>query len=105
MRVAVAGGTGLVGRYVVEELAAAGQEPVVLSRSRGVDLVTGARLDAAIAGVEAVVDVSNVTTMNAKKALSFFDGVGRTLLDAGERAGGADSPWELASARVCSAAE
>lgn len=35
MRVAVAGGTGLVGRYVVEELAAAGQEPVVLARSRG----------------------------------------------------------------------
>ncbi|WP_393097330.1 NAD-dependent epimerase/dehydratase family protein [Streptomyces sp. LN325] len=61
MRVAVAGGTGLVGRYVVEELAAAGQEPVVLARSRGVDLVTGAGLDAAVAGADAVVDVSNVT--------------------------------------------
>jgi nucleoside-diphosphate-sugar epimerase len=50
MRVAVAGGTGLVGRYVVDELAAAGQEPVVLARSRGVDLVTGAGLDAAMVG-------------------------------------------------------
>lgn len=87
MRVAVAGGTGLVGRYVVEELAAAGQEPVVLARSRGVDLVTGAGLDAAVAGADAVVDVSNVTTMSVRKAVSFFDSVGRNLLDAGERAG------------------
>ncbi|MFD1274325.1 SDR family oxidoreductase [Streptomyces kaempferi] len=87
MRVAVAGGTGLVGRYVVEELAAAGQEPVVLARSRGVDLVTGAGLDAAVAGADAVVDVSNVTTMSGRRAVSFFDSVGRNLLDAGERAG------------------
>ncbi|MEU1531316.1 SDR family oxidoreductase [Streptomyces fagopyri] len=87
MRVAVAGGTGLVGRYVVEELAAAGQEPLVLARSRGVDLVTGAGLDAALAGAEAVVDVSNVITMSAKKSVAFFDIVGRNLLDAGERAG------------------
>ncbi|MGJ6963760.1 SDR family oxidoreductase [Streptosporangium sp. G11] len=87
MRVAVAGGTGLVGRYVVDELAAAGQEPVVLARSRGVDLVTGAGLDAAMAGVEAVVDVSNVTTTSGRKALSFFDSVGRNLLNAGERTG------------------
>ncbi|WDZ90959.1 SDR family oxidoreductase [Nocardiopsis sp. HUAS JQ3] len=87
MRVAVAGGTGLVGRYVVGELAAAGHEPVVLARSQGVDLVTGVGLDAAMAGVEAVIDVSNVTTMSDKKAIAFFGIVGRNLLDAGERAG------------------
>ncbi len=88
MKVAVAGGTGLVGRYVVEELGAAGHEPVVLSRSRGVDLVAGgAGLDAALDGVDAVVDVSNVTTTSARKSVAFFDAVGRNLLDAGERAG------------------
>jgi uncharacterized protein YbjT (DUF2867 family) len=87
MRVAVAGGTGLVGRYVVEELAAAGQEPVILARSRGVNLVTGTGLDAAMAGVEVVVDVSNVTTVGAGRALSFFESVSRNLLDAGARAG------------------
>lgn len=87
MRVAVAGGTGLVGRYVAEELAAAGQEPVVLARSRGVDLVSGAGLDAAMAGVEAVIDVSNVTTMSGKKAIAFFESAGRNLLRAGEQAG------------------
>ncbi|MFF3748955.1 SDR family oxidoreductase [Streptomyces sp. NPDC002018] len=87
MRVAVAGGTGLVGRHVVEQLSAAGQEPVVLARSRGVDLVTGTGLDAAMAGVEAVVDVSNVTTMSRRKAVPFFEAVGGNLLDAGARVG------------------
>ncbi|MFG2368029.1 SDR family oxidoreductase [Streptomyces mirabilis] len=87
MRVAVAGGTGLVGRHVVQELTAAGHHPVVLARSRGVDLVTGTGLDAALAGVDAVVDVTNVTTMSAKKAVAFFDRVAHTLQDAGEQAG------------------
>ncbi|MFF3584622.1 SDR family oxidoreductase [Streptomyces mirabilis] len=87
MRVAVAGGTGLVGRHVVEELTAAGHHPVVLARSRGVDLVTGTGLDAALAGVDAVVDVTNVTTTSAKKAVAFFDRVAHTLQDAGEQAG------------------
>jgi uncharacterized protein YbjT (DUF2867 family) len=87
MRVAVAGGTGLVGRYVVEELTAAGHHPVVLARSTGVNLVTGTGLDAALAGAEAVIDVSNVTTTSGKKAIAFFDRVAHTLLDAGEQAG------------------
>lgn len=87
MRVAVAGGTGLVGRYVVEELTAAGHHPVVLARSTGVNLVTGTGLDAALAGAEAVIDVSNLTTTSGKKAIAFFDRVAHTLLDAGEQAG------------------
>ncbi|MFD8005548.1 SDR family oxidoreductase [Streptomyces mirabilis] len=87
MRVAVAGGTGLVGRHVVEELTAAGHHPVVLARSTGVDLVTGTGLDGALAGVDAVVDVTNVTTTSGKKAIAFFDRVAHTLQDAGEQAG------------------
>jgi len=42
---AVAGGTGLIGRMVVDAARAAGREPVVLARSTGVDLLTGAGLD------------------------------------------------------------
>ncbi|WP_328494747.1 NAD(P)H-binding protein [Streptomyces sp. NBC_00414] len=87
MRVAVAGGTGLVGGHVVEELTAAGHEPVVLARSRGVDLVTGAGLDAVMTGVEAVVDVSNLQTTGAGKSIAFFENVSRNLLDAGARVG------------------
>ncbi|MHB1212687.1 MAG: NAD-dependent epimerase/dehydratase family protein, partial [Candidatus Nanopelagicales bacterium] len=38
MRIAVAGGTGTAGRYVVDAAVAAGHEVVVLSRAAGVDL-------------------------------------------------------------------
>ena len=87
MRVAVAGGTGLTGRHVVDELKLAGFEPVVLARSAGVDLLTGAGLDAALSGVDATIDVSNVTTMKRAEAVDFFDRAGRHLLHAAARAG------------------
>jgi uncharacterized protein YbjT (DUF2867 family) len=87
MRVAVAGGTGLVGQHVVTRLVQAGHEPVVLARSRGVDLTTGAGLDAALAGAETVIDVSNVTTLSKKRAVRFFTDATARLLEAGARAG------------------
>ena len=86
-RVAVAGGTGLVGRLVVEALRERGREVVVLARAAGVDLVSGAGLDAALDGVRAVVDVSNVTTSRRAAAVGFFEAATRHLLAAGERAG------------------
>ncbi|MET0495969.1 MAG: NAD(P)H-binding protein [Actinoplanes sp.] len=87
MRVAVAGGTGLTGRNVIEVLEAAGHEPVVLARSKGVDLLSGAGLDAALAGVETTIDVSNVTTLKRDVSVTFFDTAGRNLLAAAARAG------------------
>ena len=87
MRVAVAGGTGVVGRHVVEALAIGGHEAVVLARSRGVDVTTGAGVDEAVAGADAVIDVSNLTTMSKKKSVAFFTAGTRNLLAAGERAG------------------
>jgi uncharacterized protein YbjT (DUF2867 family) len=87
MKVAVAGGTGLTGRHVVEELRTAGLEAVVLARSTGADLVTGAGLDAALAGVDVTIDVSNVTTMKRAEAVGFFDRAGHQLLGAAARAG------------------
>lgn len=87
MRIAVAGGTGLVGSYVVEALRAAGHDPVVLARSHGVDLVTGQGLDSALVGAEAVIDVSNVETTSRAKSAKFFEVATTHLLDAGLRAG------------------
>lgn len=49
--VAAAGGSGLVGRFVVDALREAGPEPVVVGRSPTVDLATGAGLDQAPSGV------------------------------------------------------
>lgn len=87
MRVAVAGGTGVVGRFVGEAAATAGHEVVVLARSTGVDLPGGTGLDAALEGVEAVVDVSNVATMRAGESVAFFEAVTRNLLRASAGAG------------------
>jgi uncharacterized protein YbjT (DUF2867 family) len=87
MRIAVAGGTGLMGRLVVDDLRGAGHEPVVLARSTGVDLTTGAGLPAALEGARAVIDVSNVTTTSEKASVAFFEAATQHLLEAGQRAG------------------
>ena len=87
MKIAVAGGTGLTGRHVIEVLSATGHEPVVLARSTDVDLVTGAGLDAALAGADVTIDVSNVTTLKRAEAVGFFERAGRQLLGAAARAG------------------
>src|SRR4051812_41178678 len=87
MRVAVAGGTGVVGRHVVASLVAAGETPVILARSTGIDITTGVGVDAALRDVEAVIDVSNTTTMRKKASIAFFEAGTTHLLQAGEGAG------------------
>ena len=87
MKIAVAGGTGVAGRRVVEALIAAGHEPVVLARSTGVDVLTGAGLDAALAGVDAVIDATNKMTASRRAAVTFFETAGRNLTAAATRAG------------------
>lgn len=82
MRVAVAGGTGTVGRHVVSHARAAGHDVVVLSRSGGVDLITGAGLAAAVAGADAVIDVTSIQTLSASASRRFFGTVTANLLAA-----------------------
>ena len=87
MRIAVAGATGVVGRHVVDVAKERGHEVVSLSRATGQDLVTGTGLNEALAAVDAVIDVSNVTTMSARKAVAFFQTATRNLLAAERRNG------------------
>lgn len=87
MRIAVAGGTGTVGRHTVEAVRGAGHETVVLSRSQGVDLVTGQGLDAALAGADAVIDVASIQTLKASAAIEFFTAATGNLLSAAANAG------------------
>ena len=87
MKIAVAGGTGVVGSYVVEHVRASGHEPVLLTRSVGVDLMTGAALEETLAGVEAVIDVLSVETQSAARATGFFETTSRHLLAAGQGVG------------------
>lgn len=87
MRIAVAGGTGTVGRPTVDAVRDLGHEAVVLSRSGGVDLLTGEGLDAALDGADAVIDTSNVTTLSADAATKFFTAATGNLVAAAARAG------------------
>jgi uncharacterized protein YbjT (DUF2867 family) len=87
VKIAVAGGTGLVGSKVVERLRARGDEAVVLARSAGVDLVGGEGLDAALAGCEVIVDVTSVVARKPEEYVDFFGSVARNLQLAGAVAG------------------
>ena len=53
-KIAVAGATGRVGRHLVEALEGDGHDVVAMSRSSGVDVVTGDGLAEALSGVECV---------------------------------------------------
>lgn len=87
MRIAVAGGTGWVGKLVVTAVRDAGHHVVVLSRSDGVDLTTGEGLREALAGVDRVIDVSNVVTTGRARSVAFFEAATSHLLRAEEAAG------------------
>jgi uncharacterized protein YbjT (DUF2867 family) len=86
-RIAVAGGTGWTGKLVVSILRETGHEVIVLARSTGADLTDGSGLANRLDGVDTVIDVTNVDTLNARKATAFFETVTRTLLHAEEAAG------------------
>ena len=53
MRIAVIGGTGVVGHHTVEALRRAGHDIAVVARSHGVNVATGEGLDDALVGIEA----------------------------------------------------
>jgi uncharacterized protein YbjT (DUF2867 family) len=87
MRVAVAGATGNIGTLTVNALEREGHEAVRISRSLGVDLATGAGLDDALVGVDAVIDTTNCTVADPEESVRYFGGLTRNLLEAEQRAG------------------
>ncbi|WP_028923385.1 SDR family oxidoreductase [Pseudonocardia acaciae] len=87
MRIAVAGATGRVGRHVVELLENGGHQVVPMSRAQGVDVITGEGLDAALAGVECIVDTATGPSPELGPATEFFTVAAGNLQAAGARAG------------------
>jgi uncharacterized protein YbjT (DUF2867 family) len=87
MRIAVVGGTGLVGRSTVDVLRRSGHDVVVVARSQGVDVTTGQGLAQALAGVDSVIDVTNAGTRDRDETLRFFESCASHLASAEERAG------------------
>lgn len=82
MRIAIAGGTGTVGRLVVAEATRRGHTTAVLSRSAGVDLRVGSTLLPALDGADAVIDVLSVGTRSAATSIEFFEATSSLLLAA-----------------------
>lgn len=87
MRIAIAGGTGVVGRHLVAAVQAAGHEALTLTRSTGVDLMAASGPAATLAGVDVVVDVTGPSGSSSKEALGFFTTVTTNLLRAEAEAG------------------
>jgi uncharacterized protein YbjT (DUF2867 family) len=86
-RIAVAGATGRVGRHTVDVLHEGGHDVVAISRSNGVDVITGDGLAAALEGVETVIDVTTGPSPEQGPATEFFTTAIRNLDEAGEKAG------------------
>lgn len=87
MRIAVAGASGHIGQLTAARLERDGHQVIRISRSHGVDLLTGEGVDRALASAEAVVDTTNVNTTDPEEAVADFGTITRTLLAAGKRAG------------------
>ncbi|MEV7319758.1 NAD(P)H-binding protein [Streptomyces sp. NPDC093970] len=86
MKIAVIGGTGLIGSQVVRNLTAAGHEAVPHSKSTGVDVLSGQGLDEALAGADVVVNLTNSPTFDDASP-AFFQTSMDNLVAAADRAG------------------
>lgn len=86
MKIAVIGGTGLIGSQVVKNLDAAGHEAVPHSLSTGVDLLSGEGVVEAVAGADVVVNLTNSPTFD-EASPSFFQTSMDNLVTASEKGG------------------
>jgi len=87
MKILVIGGTGLIGRQVVEQLQKGGHEVIVGSPEKGINSITGEGLDAAMVNTDVVVDLANSPSFKDEDVMSFFRTAGTNLLAAEKQAG------------------
>jgi uncharacterized protein YbjT (DUF2867 family) len=87
MKIVVIGGTGLIGSRLVSTLRSKGHEVLPASPDSGVNTITGEGVDAALAGAQVVVDVSNSPSFDDAAVLKFFETSSTNLLAAEQRAG------------------
>jgi uncharacterized protein YbjT (DUF2867 family) len=87
MKIVVIGGSGLIGKKLVNKLRQQGHEVVAASPSSGVNTLTGEGLAEALTGAQVVIDVANSPSFEDKAVLEFFETGGRNLLAAEAAAG------------------
>lgn len=86
MKIVVIGGSGLIGRGLVEVLQQRGHTALAASPSKGVDALTGKGLADAVAGAHVVVDVTNSPSFADDDVMRFFQTSTRNILDAARTA-------------------
>jgi uncharacterized protein YbjT (DUF2867 family) len=82
MRIAIAGATGLVGSQLTALARGEGHEVIEIARETGFDLLAPepGRLEAALAGADAVVEVTSTRgLLGDQETLDFFTGIARNL--------------------------
>lgn len=87
MKITVIGASGLIGSKLVKLLQQRGHEVIAASLTSGVNVLTGAGLDEAMAGAQVVVDVTNSPSFADKAVLDFFTTSGGNLVAAEVKAG------------------
>src|SRR3546814_7781614 len=87
MKITVVGASGLIGTKVVELLKAEGHDVVASSRSSGVAVLTGDGLADALAGADALVDVTNSPAFEADAVMHFFTTSAGNVVEAARSAG------------------
>ncbi len=83
MKIAVIGGTGLIGSQVVKILTASGHEAVPHSPSTGLDLRSGRGLPEALKGADVVVNLTNSPTFDDASPAFFRETMDNLLTAAG----------------------
>jgi uncharacterized protein YbjT (DUF2867 family) len=87
MKIVVIGGSGLIGKKLVQILREKGHDVLAASPSTGVNAVTGEGLQQALAGAEVVVDVANAPSWEDQAVLDFFEKSSQNLAAAEAAAG------------------
>src|SRR4029450_12724958 len=86
-KIAVAEATGRVGRHVVDVLEADGHDVVPMSRSSGVNVVTGDCMAEALAGGASIIEFASQPSPDQEAATAFFTAAAANLQEFGEQAG------------------
>jgi uncharacterized protein YbjT (DUF2867 family) len=87
MKIAVIGGTGLIGSKTVAILRQRGHEVMVASPTVGINTITREGLKEALADAQVVIDLANAPSRDTTSVLEFFETSGRNLLAAEAAAG------------------
>ena len=86
MRIAVIGGTGIIGRHTMKALRRSRHDTIMIARSRGVDISSGQGLEDALIGVGTVIDITNLQAPDGEATRNLFAAATRNLLAAEQRA-------------------